>query len=153
MENNKSNTQDRELVISRILDAPAELVWEVWTNPGHICNWWGPDGFTCTITKMDLTPGGDWLLVLHGPDGTDFDNKSVFKEVVPLKKIVYEHISYPHIVATITFEGQGDKTCLHWHMLFDSNEEFIKVVKTYGADKGLKENVQKLNNYLLKMKN
>ena len=59
----------------------------------HIKNWWGPDGFTNTITKMELVPGGEWDLVMHGPDGTDYKNKSVFKEVVRHKKIVYEHIS------------------------------------------------------------
>lgn len=152
MENIKNNTHDRELSVSRTLNAPVDLVWETWTKPEHICNWWGPNGFTCTISKMDLRPGGEWCLVLHGPDGTDYNNKSVFREVIPFKTIVYEHTSYPHFTATVTFEEQGDKTHLHWQMLFDSVEELIQVVKTFKADKGQQENVVKLINYLSNMK-
>jgi len=152
MENSKSSTHDRELILSRTLDAPVELVWEVFTNPEHIAQWWGPDGFTNTITTMDLKPGGDWLLIMHGPDGTDYDNKSVFEEVVPFKKFVYRHISYPNFTATIQFEAQGDKTFITWHMLFDSVEVFIDTVKTYRADEGLKQNLVKLNQYLINLK-
>lgn len=147
MENKKSSTHDRELVISRTLNAPVELVWEVWTKPEHIANWWGPNGFTNTITKMDMIPGGEWNLVMHGPDGTDYKNKSIFKEVIPFKKIVYEHIS-PRFVATVNFEEQGVQTHIKWHMLFETAEEFIRVVKTFKADEGLKQNIEKLVVYL-----
>jgi uncharacterized protein YndB with AHSA1/START domain len=147
MENN-SNTKDRELIISRVLDAPVALVWEVWTNPEHIANWWGPNGFTNTITEMNVTPGGKWNLVMHGPDGTDYKNESVFKEVVLHKKIVYDHVSNPRILATINFEAQGEKTLITWHMLFETREQFLHTVKTYGADEGLKQNVAKLDVYV-----
>ena len=148
MENKKNSTQDRELRISRKLDAPVELVWEVWTNPEHLANWWGPDGFTNTITKMEVVPGGEWDLVMHGPDGTDYKNKSTFKEVIPFKKIVYEHISAPRFVSTVEFTEQGEQTIITWHMLFETAEQFIQVVKTFKADEGLKQNVDKLNVYL-----
>ena len=149
MESN-SSTKDREIIISRTLNAPVELVWEAWTNPEHIANWWGPNGFTNTITKMDLTPGGEWLLVMHGPDGTDYKNKSIFKEIVPHKKIVFQHIA-PNFIATIDFEAQGEKTHLNWHMLFETAEEFIRVVKTFKADEGLKQNIEKLSGYLTQL--
>lgn len=145
---NENNTKDRELRLSRVLNAPVDLVWEVWTKPEHIKNWWGPNGFTNTISKMDIQPGGEWDLVMHGPEGTDYINKSIFKEIVPNKKIVYEHISGPKFTATILFEAQGDQTLINWHMLFESREQFIQVVKTFKADEGLKQNVEKLNNYL-----
>jgi uncharacterized protein YndB with AHSA1/START domain len=148
MENVKNDTKDRELIINRMINAPVELVWEVWTKPEHIANWWGPDGFTNTITKMEIRPGGEWELIMHGPDGTDYPNKSFFREIIPLKKIVYEHVSLPHIVATITFEKQGNQTLLRWHALFDSREDFIDVVKTHKADVGLKQNVEKMVGYL-----
>ena len=148
MENEKNNTQDRELLLTRVLNAPIELVWEVWTNPEHISQWWGPNGFTNTITKMDIQPGGEWDLVMHGPDGTDYKNKSVFKEVIKHKKLVYEHISGPKFLATIEFEAQGEKTAIKWHMLFESKEQFIQTVKTFKADEGLKQNVEKLEEYL-----
>lgn len=150
MQNEKSNTADREINISRLFDAPISLVWEMWTDPEHIKNWWGPDGFTNTITKMDITPGGEWDLMMHGPDGTDYKNKSIFKEVVKHKKIVYEHVSAPKFLATITFEARGKKTFLNWHMLFETKEQFIQVVKTFKADEGLKQNVNKLDHYLSK---
>lgn len=152
MENKETSTKDRELFISRKLNAPIELVWEVWTKPEHIANWWGPNGFSNTITTMEVFPGGQWNLTMHGPDGTDYDNKSIFREIVLYKKIVYEHISYPRIIATIEFEEQGDQTIINWHMLFDSPEEFVKVVKTYKADEGLKQNLEKLGVYLKNFK-
>jgi uncharacterized glyoxalase superfamily protein PhnB/uncharacterized protein YndB with AHSA1/START domain len=148
MQKEKTDTADRELRLSRTLNAPIELVWEVWTDPEHIRNWWGPNGFTNTITKMDLRENGDWDLVMHGPDGTDYRNKSIFKEVVKHKKIVYEHISGPKFTATIQFESKGDRTELIWHMLFNSKEEFIQTVKTFKADEGLRQNIEKLENYL-----
>ena len=143
-----SNTKDRELRLSRLFNAPVELVWEVWTNPDHIKNWWGPEGFTNTIQKMEVKAGGEWQLVMHGPDGTDYRNKSIFKEIVPLKKIVYEHVSSPRFVATIDFEKQGKQTLIRWHMLFETAEQFIQVVKTFKADEGLKQNMEKLDVYL-----
>jgi uncharacterized protein YndB with AHSA1/START domain len=152
MENKKSSTHNREITISRKLNAPVDLVWEAWTKPEHIANWWGPNGFTNTISKMDMTAGGEWDLVMHGPDGTDYKNKSVFREVVLHKKIVYEHVSAPKFISTISFEEQGEQTHLTWHMLFESVEEFIQVVKTFKADEGLKQNVEKLEVYLAGMK-
>ena len=97
-----------------------------------------------------MKPGGEWNLVMHGPDGTNYKNKSVFVEIVKHRKIVYDHVSGPRFIATITFE-QGDKTFLRWHMLFETKEQFIQTVKTFGADEGLKQNVQKLEQYLAKM--
>lgn len=143
-----SSTADRELIITRVLNAPVELVWEVWTNADHIKNWWGPNGFSNTINKMDLTTGGEWNLVMHGPDGKDYKNKSVFKKIVKYKKIVYEHISGPKFTATIEFEKKGAQTHLKWHMLFATKEEFIQTVKTFRADEGLKQNISKLEAYI-----
>jgi len=148
MENAKNSTRDRELLLSRTLNAPVSLVWEVWTRAEHIANWWGPDGFTNTINRMYFRPGGEWELVMHGPDGTDYKNKSIFREIVRHKKIVYEHVSAPRFTATISFEEQGAQTLITWHMLFESAEEFIRTVKTFKADEGLKQNLEKLGRYL-----
>jgi uncharacterized protein YndB with AHSA1/START domain len=147
----ENNTKDRELLLTRTHNAPIDLVWEAWTNPQHIAKWWGPNGFTNTITIMDLKPGGQWNLTMHGPDGTDYKNESIFKEVILHKKIVFEHVS-PKFTATITFTAQGEQTHLTWHMLFESVEQFTQVVKTFKADEGLKQNIEKLNAYLANMK-
>jgi uncharacterized protein YndB with AHSA1/START domain len=146
----ENNATDRELLLTRTLNAPVDLVWEAFTNPEHIAKWWGPNGFTNTITTMDLKPGGEWNLVMHGPDGTDYKNHSVFKEIVPNKKIVFSHIA-PNFTATIEFDADGEQTHLKWHMLFESREVFIQVVKTFKADEGLKQNVDKLSLYLAGM--
>ena len=148
MEKLKSNTADREIRMSRLLDAPVKLVWEVWTKPEHIKEWWGPNGFTNTISTMNVEEGGYWNLVMHGPDGVNYQNESVYKEIIKHKKIVYEHTSTPHFMATITFEPQGNKTLIDWHMVFDSKEQFIQVVKTFKADEGLRQNLEKLDHYL-----
>lgn len=144
----KNNTAEREISMSRMLNAPVDLVWEVWTNPDHIKNWWGPDGFTNTIHVMDVEKGGEWNFIMHGPDGTDYKNKSIFREIVKFKKLVYEHLSTPKFLATVEFESQGEKTFIKWHMLFESKEQFIHVVKTFKADEGLKQNIDKLTHYL-----
>jgi len=143
-----NDTKDREIFLSRTLNAPVALVWEVWTQPEHIANWWGPTGFTNTISTMDMRAGGEWNLVMHGPDGKDYINKSIFKEVILHKKIVYEHVSYPRLVATIEFAEQGDKTLITWHMLFESREQFIEVAKAHKVVEGQKQNVEKLEAYL-----
>lgn len=152
MEIVKNDTRDRELVISRILNAPVDLVWESWTRPEHIAKWWGPDGFTNTIFKMDVRPGGEWDFIMHGPDGTDYKNKSIFREIVPHKKIVYEHISGPKFMATVEFTSMGEKTEIRWQMVFNTVEEFVQTVKTFKADEGLKQNIVKLDAYLATMK-
>jgi len=81
----EEHPQIRELNIKKTLNVPVELVWEVWTNPKDIVNWWAPTGFTTTIHRMDLTEDGEWLMTLHGPDGKRYPNKSIFKEIIPLK--------------------------------------------------------------------
>jgi uncharacterized protein YndB with AHSA1/START domain len=144
-----NDAADRELVITRMLNAPIALVWEVCTKPEHIKNWWGPKGFTNTIHTMDVKPGGVWEFIMHGPDGTDYPNKNIYKEVVKHEKIVMEHVPFPKFTTTITFTAEGKKTFIKWHMLFDSKEEFEQVVKTHKADEGLKQNIERLENYLI----
>jgi uncharacterized protein YndB with AHSA1/START domain len=151
MENAKSSIANRELQIERTLNAPVELVWEVFTQPEHIKNWWGPNGFTNTIFTMDVRPGGEWDFVMHGPDGRDYKNKSVYKEIVTNKKIVFDHFN-PNFTTTIEFEEKGDQTHLRWHMLFETAELFIAVVKAHNAAEGLKQNIEKLNVYLAGLK-
>lgn len=143
-----NDRSERELILTRLLNAPIELVWEVWTNPDHIKNWWGPTGFTNTISKMEVKDGGEWNLIMHGPDGIDYKNKSIFKEIVKHEKIVYEHLTAPKFITTVTFKEQDNKTLLTWHMLFESKEQFIEVVKTFKADEGLQQNIVKLEIYL-----
>jgi len=150
-EKNNNDTANRELVISRVFNAPKELVWKVWTEPEHIKQWWGPNGFTNTILQMDVKPGGVWDLIMHGPDGTDYKNKSVYKEVVKYEKLVYDHVSGPKFQFTVTFKEQGKKTLISIQMLFETAEMRDQTVKTFKADEGLRQNMEKLEVYLEKI--
>ena len=152
MQNEKNNaTASKELVISRVFNAPIELVWRVWTEPEHIKNWWGPNGFTNTIFQMDVKPGGVWDFIMHGPDGIDYKNKSVYKEVVKYEKLVYDHISGPKFQFTVIFKTQGKKTLINIQMLFETAELREQTVKTFKADEGLRQNMDKLGVYLEKV--
>jgi len=142
-----NNVTNRELRITKMLNAPVELVWKVWSNPEHIANWWGPNGFTNSIHTMDLQAGGEWRLTMHGPDGKNYPNRSVFKEIVSMKKIVFQHFN-PNFITTIVFEPKEKETLLNWTMQFETAELFETVVKTFKADEGLIQNVEKLENYL-----
>jgi len=155
--NDLTNTADREIVITRTFDAPRELVWKAWTNPKHLVNWWGPNGFTATIEKMDVRVGGVWKHVMHGPEGTDYPNSSVFKEIVKPERIVYSHGGGKeggpgaHFVAIWTFEDLGEQTRLTIRGVFDSPADRDFVVKEYGAIEGGKQTLQRLADYLPKM--
>jgi len=152
-----TETADREIVITRLIDAPRELVFTAWTNPDHVAHWWGPKGFTTTIHEMDLRPGGVWRLVMHGPDGTDYPNKIIFVEVVKPERLVYTNSGgkkggpSAQFQNTVTFEEQGGKTKLTMRMVFSSPEELEHVVKVYGAIEGGKQTLERLEEYLAKL--
>lgn len=141
------NTENREQKMTRTLKAPIDLVWQVWTDPEHIVNWWGPAGHTNTIHEMDFSEGGEWKLTMRGPDGTNYPNRSVFREIVPFRKIMFEHFN-PHFMATILFEQKGEETQIEWCSLFDTVEMFETIVNTFNAKEGQKQNLEKLEQYL-----
>ena len=90
-----SSRAGREITVTRVISASRETVFEMWTNPKHIAQWWGPRGFTNTIEEMDVRPGGVWRFVMHGPDGVDYPNKIVYREVVRPERLVYSHVLEP----------------------------------------------------------
>ena len=138
---------NRELRITKTLNAPIALVWEVWTKPEHIARWWGPNGFTNTIHTMDVIDGGEWRLTMRGPDGKNYPNKSVFVEIVAEEKIVFQHFN-PNYLATVMFTPKEKDTFVEWTMRFETAELFETVVKVFKADEGLNQNVEKLTAYL-----
>jgi len=148
MDTKNNDTANRELSISRLLNAPRELVWKVWTEPEHIAQWWGPSGFTNTIFKMEVKPGGEWEFIMHGPDGTDYKNKHIYHEIVKEERLVLDHVSAPKFRMTATFEAKGDKTLLTLHSVFESAEQLEQVIKVFKADVGMKQNVDRLEMYL-----
>ncbi|MEH2105139.1 SRPBCC domain-containing protein [Nostoc sp.] len=137
--NDSTNAQsEREIVITRIFNAPRELVFQVWTDPKHIAQWWGPKGFTTRVTELDLRPGGKWRYVMIGPDGTEYSAKGVFREIVPLQRIVtsdefdegFEKVvnaDLPRgIVMTVIFEDLAGKTKLTLQIMHESVEDRFK---------------------------
>jgi uncharacterized protein YndB with AHSA1/START domain len=147
------STADREIVLTRLVDAPRELVFEVWTKPEHVAQWWGPNGFSTTISEMDVRPGGVWRHVMHGPDGRDYVNNIVFLEVVRPERIVYKHqpekgAEPVNHETTVTFVDRAGKTEVTLRMLFASPAAREHIVKTYGAIEGGKQTLGRLDAYL-----
>jgi len=124
---------DREIVTTRVFDAPRERVFRAWTDPDHLAKWWGPKGFTNTFQEFDMRQGGNWRFVMHGPDGVDYKNKSVFVEVVKPERIVFQHVSGPRFQVTATFAEETGKTRLTFRMLFETTAECAKV-KVYAVE-------------------
>lgn len=87
----RKDRKANELYLTRTYDAPVQVVWDAWTDPVQVAKWWGPRGFTITHISKDLRPGGHWKYTMHGPDGKDWPNKTIYHEVEPLKKLVYDH--------------------------------------------------------------
>ena len=147
MLNEKSDPKGREQHTTLWLDAPIRLVWDVWTKPEHIKHWWGPDGFKSDIEKMDVRTGGVWIFDMVGPDGKRYPNKTVFREVVPYKKIMHEHFA-PNFLAIIEFEKKKKKTLLRWYKLYETKELFEMVEQNYRSSEGFKQTVARLEKYL-----
>ena len=119
----RQSTADREFVHSRLIDAPREQVFRAFSDPLRLARWWGPKGFSSTFHEFDLRAGGAWRFVMHGPDGADYPNESVFVEVVAPERVVFEHVSGHHFTMTLTFSAQGDKTLVGWRQVFDTAAE------------------------------
>jgi uncharacterized protein YndB with AHSA1/START domain len=140
-------TARREIIATRLLDAPPELVFQMWTDPRHVANWWGPKGFTNTIHEMDVRPGGVWRFIMHGPDGVDYPNEIVYIEVIKPHRLVYDH-SAPRFRVTATFEDDGGKTRLTVRMLFESAALRDKVDEKFRAVEGLNQTLERLEEHL-----
>ena len=147
-------TTDREIVLTRLLDAPRELVWKAWTEPEHLIKWWGPDGFTNTFHEIDVRTGGEWRFVMHGPDGTDYDNFVRFLEVVQPERIVYDQGTGPDNLmfrGSATFEVEGERTRVTLRTVFPSREARDRVIERYGAIAGGEQTLRRLAEYLESM--
>lgn len=148
------SNSDRQILVTRAFEAPRELVFEAWTKPEHVVRWWGPNGFTTTMEEMDVRPGGGWKYTMHGPDGTNYPNKSVFVEVVRPERLVYTHggtreggpgVSF---TATVTFEECLGRTTVTMQLLFPSVEGRDHAVREYNALEGGQQTLGRLAAYV-----
>jgi uncharacterized protein YndB with AHSA1/START domain len=144
----------RSIVGTRTFDAPRDLVFAAFTDPKHLAQWWGPVGFTTTTHSFEFRPGGVWRFVMHGPDGRDYQNRVTYDEIVPPERIVYHHgggddVEPVQFNTTVTFEDLGNnQTRIVWHGTFPTTEARARVIKDYGADKGLAQTLSRLAEHL-----
>lgn len=137
--------------ITRLLDAPRELVWECFTDPKHLAQWWGPNGFSITTHSHAARQGGKWDFIMHGPDGTDYDNLVTYTEVTKPERLVYEHGepgAPPEFHAVITFTAEGKKTRVVMHSRFASVAVRDRLIRDVGAVEGGKQTLDRLGAYL-----
>jgi uncharacterized protein YndB with AHSA1/START domain len=142
-----SDEADREIVMTRVVSAPRELVYQAFTDPAHVALWWGPNGFTNTIHEMDVRPGG----------GTDYPNKIVYLEVVKPERLVYNHgddgtdVDQYAFHVTVTFGDLGDKTKVTMRSLFPTKEARDQVIREFGALEGGSQTLNLLEEHLKTM--
>jgi uncharacterized protein YndB with AHSA1/START domain len=136
-----AKSKPNELKLTRVYDAPVTAVWEAWTDPAKAAKWWGPRGFTLTTHSKDLRVGGHWDYTMHGPDGTDYPNRTVYFEVEPLKRLVYDHGASegkpPLFRVTVIFKQIGNQTEMDMTMAFPSAEvaqQSKKFIKDAGGN-------------------
>jgi uncharacterized protein YndB with AHSA1/START domain len=143
----------RSIIGVREFDAPRDLVFSAFSDPKHLAQWWGPNGFSTTTLSFDMRPGGVWRFVMHGPDGRDYQNRIIYEEIVPPERLVYRHgggddVEPVQFRQTIIFEDLGGRTCITWRGDFPSAAERDRVIKAYGAAKGLAETLARLSGYV-----
>ena len=117
-----------ELVISRVFDAPRNLVFKAWTHPEHLARWWGPKGFALVACELDVRPGGAWYRRMRSPEGAEYVKRGIYREIVPPERLVFTYVNEdadgslgPETMVTVTFEDVGARTRLTLHHTgFDS---------------------------------
>lgn len=111
---------DNTIVSQRLVDAPRDRIFRAFSDPRRLARWWGPAGFRNTFDTFEFRAGGQWKFTMHGPDGTDYANHSVFQRIEAPARIEFEHQPQPHFFMTITLTEEAGQTRIHWHMLFDT---------------------------------
>ena len=142
-----------EIIISRVINAPREVVFAAWTDSEHLAHWYGPEGFTITTHSIDLRTGGEWRFTMHGPDGVDYTNLIVYSEIVRPERIVHQHsgdrgYENLHFETTVTFIDLGNGTTeLQLRSLFDTARERDDVIEKHDAVEGGKQTLGRLATY------
>lgn len=144
---------DREIVISRTIAAPRELVFHAFTEVRHLSQWWGPEGFTTSTRAFEFRVGGVWDFAMHGPDGTDYPEWITWTEIVPEERIVMlhgEHRDDPNAFESVlTFTADGDATTIEMRTVFPTRELRDEAVEKYGAVEGGRQTLAKLAAHVL----
>ena len=148
----QSATADREIVVSRVIDAPRELVFEVFTAVRHLSRWWGPDGFTTTTRSFEFRVGGAWDFVMHGPDGTDYQEWITWTAIAPPQRIELVHGESrddPNAFESVlTFARYGAATRIEMHTVFPTKEQRDQAVEQHHAIEGGRQTLSHLAEYV-----
>ncbi|RZJ67450.1 MAG: ATPase [Flavobacterium sp.] len=145
-----TTTPDHEIVASRILNFPRTLVYRAWTEPEHLKNWWGPNGFTNTFNEFDFRVGGKWSFIMHGPEKGNYANEVEFTQIEPLSFLLWKRYSKPLFQVAVTFDEISEtETKVTFRQIFDTVEECAKI-KPYVVDKN-EENFDRLETELSTM--
>lgn len=136
-----AENDSNEIHLTRVYDAPARVVWDAWTVPEQVAQWWGPRGFTLTTHSKDLRAGGSWRYTMHGPDGTDYPNVTKYFVVEPYHKLVYDHGGTderpPLFRVSVTFTEFNGKTTMEMVSSLPSPaaaREMAKFIKQAGGN-------------------
>lgn len=145
------NEADREIVITRLINAPVARVWRAWTDNAEIVKWWGPHGFSDETQHREFKPGGHWKHVMIGPDGTRFPNYATYKEIEENKRIVLVNAGSKEDAekgvgfrSEITFKAVGSKTEITMRSVFPTAEMRAYVVKEFKAIEGGHQTLSRL---------
>ena len=148
----QAETTDREIVISRVINAPRELVFEAFTEVRHLSQWWGPEGFSTTTRAFEFREGGAWDFVMHGPDGTDYSEWITWTEIVPPERISLLHGDSrddPNAFESVlTFTPDGTATGIEMRTVFPTKELRDQAVVTYHAIEGGQQTLGNLAAYV-----
>lgn len=135
------DAKPNEIKITRLYDAPVKMVWDAWVDPKQAAKWWGPRGFTITTHSKDFRVGGNWHYTMHGPDGVDYPNKTIYHEIEKHSRMVYDHGGYddrpPLFRVTVTFKDVKGKTQMDMIMALATPEaakEIKKFIKQAGGN-------------------
>lgn len=133
---NLAGAAERTMVLQRVIRAPRAVVWKTWMNEETLPRWWGPDGFSCRTSRIDLRAGGEWVFDMIGPDGTVYPNHHLYGEVRPEERLGYTLLwgenGPKHADAWASFEDQDGFTTVTLGMVFSSAAEF-QTAKGFGA--------------------
>jgi len=150
-----TNTQDREIIITRLINAPRELVFQAWTDVKHLEKWWGPNGFSTTTKEFVFKPGGEWFHTMHGPDGTDYPNEIFYEVIIPPERIEYSHgggddvgVNDAQFHVTVTFDDENGKTRVTMKSVFQTAKQLNYVVEKYHAIEGGEQHLSRLDEYV-----
>jgi uncharacterized protein YndB with AHSA1/START domain len=148
----RSATAEREILICRVINAPRELVFEAFTEVRHVSRWWGPEGFTTTTRAFEFRVGGVWDFVMHGPDGTDYQEWISWTEIVPPERIALRHGESrddPNAFESIlTFTADGTATRLEMRTVFPTRRLRDEAVEKYHAIEGGQQTLNNLAAYV-----